>query len=222
MRLPRAESTGESAHRHPVFAMGYAALAHLAERGALSRIRSRVLAEAAGRLLVLGAGQGHDLMHLPSAVTEVLAVEPDPAMRKLGHRRLANSPVPAYYVSAVAEALPLPDASVDTALAALVLCSVDDPAQAARELRRVLRPGGVLLVLEHVRATDGSALGWLQDRVDPAWARVSGGCHLDRRTRAVLDGAGFDTSGVRDRHLAKLMPLLDRALQGSALSSPGS
>lgn len=214
-----ASTNGESrerAHHHPVFARGYALLANLAERGELARIRSQVLARAHGRLLVLGAGQGHDLAHLPAGVSEVLAVEPDPAMRRLGKGRLALAPVPAYYLSAVAEQLPLPDSSIDAALAALVLCSVRDPARAASELRRVLRPNGVLLVLEHVRAEPGSLTGWLQERVDPAWRHLSGGCHLSRPTRAVLEQAGFDTSQVVDRHLAKLMPLIDRALQGPA------
>ncbi|HUK70595.1 MAG TPA: class I SAM-dependent methyltransferase [Streptosporangiaceae bacterium] len=206
----------ERAHRHRAFAWSYAALAHVAERTSMARLRTGTLAAAHGRLLVLGAGQGHDLAHLPAAVTEVIAIEPDPSMRRLGRRRAAAAPVPAYYVGGLAEQLPLPDASVDTALAALVLCSVRDPGQSARELRRVLRPEGLLLVLEHVRAADGSRLGRLQDRVDPLWRYLSGGCHLDRRARQVLEEAGFDTAGVRDRHLAKVLPLLDPAVQGVA------
>lgn len=211
------ERRGERAHHHPAFALFYAGFARLAERASLARLRRETLADATGRLLVLGAGQGHDLAHLPTAVTEVVAVEPDPAMRRLGRRRLAGVRVPAWYVGAAAERLPLADGSVDTALAALVLCSVGDPDRAAAELRRVLRPGGRLLVLEHVRAADGSRLSRLQDRTDRTWGRVSGGCHLNRRTREVLERAGFDTSGVRDRHMAKAMPLADPGLQGHAV-----
>lgn len=206
----------ERAHRHPAFAVFYAGFARVAERASLARLRARTLADARGRLLVLGAGQGHDLAHLPPAVTEVIAVEPDPAMRRLGRRRLARARVPAWYVGAAAERLPLADGSVDTALAALVLCSVHDLEAAARELRRVLRPDGQLLVLEHVRAAEGSVLATAQDRLDTGWGVLSGGCHLNRRTREALGAAGFDTSGVRDRHLAKALPLIDPGLQGVA------
>jgi SAM-dependent methyltransferase len=216
---------GERAYRHRVFAVGYAAVAHLTGRASMDRLRAETLATARGRLLLVGAGQGHDLPHLPPAVTEVVAVEPDPTMRRLGRARLARSRVPAVYIGAAAERLPLADASVDTAAAALVLCSVRDPYRAAAELRRVLRPDGLLLVLEHVRGPSGSRTGRWQDRIDPLWWRLFGGCHLDRPTRAVLDAAGFDTSDVRDRHLARLVPLLDPAVQGVARpagrTSPG-
>ena len=117
---------------HPWFARFYTAFAHVAERASLARLRARTLADARGRLLVVGAGQNHDLLHLPPAVTEVVAVEPDATMRRLGRHRLATIGVPAWAVGAVAERLPLADDSVDTVLCALVLCSVDDPDAAAR------------------------------------------------------------------------------------------
>jgi SAM-dependent methyltransferase len=119
-------------------------------------------------------------------------------------------------VAGTAEALPVPDASIDTVVCTLVLCSVDDPEAAARELHRVLRPDGRLLLLEHVRA-ESARLARLQDRCDLVWGRLSGGCHLTRDTRAVLIRAGFDDTGVRERHLGKLMPLLDRAIAGVAV-----
>jgi ubiquinone/menaquinone biosynthesis C-methylase UbiE len=209
--------TGERAHHHPVFARFYSALAHAAERTTFAKLRRRTLSSAHGRLLIVGAGQGHDLAHLPGSVTQVVAVEPDPAMRRLGQHRVAAAGVPAAYVGAVAERLPLADDSVDTVLCTLVLCSVHDLAAAAAEFRRVLRPGGRLLVLEHVRAPDGTRVAALQDRLDGVWGHVSGGCHLNRRTREALEGAGFDTSGVRDRHITKAVPLIDPGLEGVAV-----
>ncbi len=209
---------GEQAHHHPVFARFYSGLARVAERTTFARIRANTLASAHGRLLIVGAGQGHDLAHLPPTVTQVIALEPDPTMRRFGGHRIASSPVPASYVAAVAEQLPLSDASVDTILCALVLCSVHDLSAAAAELQRVLRPGGLLLVLEHVRAADGSRVGAWQDQLDRVWGKVSGGCHLNHRTRQALEDAGFDTSGVRDRHLMKALPLTDPGLQGVAIS----
>ncbi|MFP4149881.1 MAG: class I SAM-dependent methyltransferase, partial [Nitriliruptoraceae bacterium] len=98
-------------------------------------------------------------------------------------------------VDAVAEALPLPDASVDVAIATLVLCTVSDPELAVAELRRVLRPGGELLVLEHVASHQPGRLR-LQHAITPAWKVVARGCHLDRDTRATLATGGFDVSDV--------------------------
>ncbi len=210
---------GEQAHHHPVFARFYSGLARLGERTTFARIRASTLASARGRLLIVGAGQGHDLAHLPPAVTRVVAVEPDPMMRRLGRDRVTAAPVPTSYLGAVAERLPLADASVDTILCTLVLCSVHDLSAAAAELRRVLRPDGELLLLEHVHAGEGTRVGALQDRLDPAWGKVSGGCHLNRRTRQALERAGFDTTGVRDRHLARALPLVDPGLHGVAVSA---
>ncbi len=202
---------------HPTFATFYAGLARAAERGSMARLRRKTLAPARGRLLIVGAGQGHDLAHLPAAVTSVVALEPDAAMRRWGAKRVASAAVPTSYLAGTAEQLPLADGSVDTVLCTLVLCSVDDLDAAAAEFRRVLAPGGSLLVLEHVRAAGRPRVASLQDRVDPLWGRFSGGCHLNRDPVASLQQAGFDTSGVTDRHLAKFMPLLDPAVLGVAV-----
>jgi ubiquinone/menaquinone biosynthesis C-methylase UbiE len=216
----------ESSHRHPVFAPLYAALVAAGERGTLGRWRREALAGARGRLLVVGVGPGRDLDHVPPAVTEVVAVEPNPAMRRYAAPRVASlreRGVRAGLVSAVGEALPLPDRSVDCALVSLVLCSVDEPAAVVAELRRVLVPGGPLLVLEHVRA-DGGRLARVQDRLDPAWVRLAGGCHTNRRTREVLEAGGFETSGVGDVALRAGLPHLAPHLLGVALApvDPGS
>jgi ubiquinone/menaquinone biosynthesis C-methylase UbiE len=129
---------------------------------------------------------------------------------------VAEARVPVAVLAAVGERLPLAPASVDSVLLSLVLCSVDDPAVVLAEIRRVLRPAGRLLLLEHVRASEGSKLGLLQDVIDPVWSRVAGGCRPNRRTRAQLDSAGFDTSSVDDVTIGSSLPLLAVHLCGVA------
>lgn len=183
---------------HPIFAVAFAAVAAVGERTGYGSRRAEALAEARGRLLIVGLGPGYDLAHLPTGVTDVVAVEPEPSMRAYSARRIRRAQVPTRLVAATGEALPLRNASVDAALVALVLCSVSDPAMVVAELRRVLRPGGTLHVLEHVHASPASRLRSWQDRLDPTWSRLAAGCHLTRDTRQLLVDAGFDTAQLRD------------------------
>lgn len=180
------------------FAFVYGGVARMGELTGFGRRRAQALTGARGRLLIVGLGPGHDLAHLPVGVAEVVAVEPDASMRARAAIRADRTAVPTRLVGAMAEALPLPDDCVDSALVALVLCSVADQAAAARELHRVLRPDGTLHVLEHVHAAPGTRLRRWQDRLDPVWSRVAAGCHLTRDTRHVLTTAGFDTTQVHD------------------------
>lgn len=198
------------AHDHPVFSRVYGVVSAVGERTGLGEVRARVLAPATGRLLVVGLGPGHDLDHLPPAVTSVVAVEPSEPMRHAAVPRVEaarSRGVEVEVVDAVAEALPLPDRSVDSVLVAYVLCTVEDVDAALGELRRVLRPGGVVCVLEHVRATPGSWTGRLQRAVSPWWPYVTGGCHADRDTRAALVAAGFDDGDLRDVTMANVPPV---------------
>lgn len=213
----------EADHHHPTFVRFYAPLVAVGEHLTLGRWRSEVLATATGRLLVVGLGPGRDLAHLPPAVTSVVAVEPDPAMRRRAAGRagaVRRHGMPVSLVGADAAALPLAAASVDTVLCALVLCSVHDVPAALAEIRRVLRPDGRLLVLEHVRASEGSRLGAVQERVDPLWARLAGGCHLDRRTVAALGGAGFDVTTLHDRSFRAGVPLCVPHVVGVSRTAP--
>lgn len=204
------------AGNHPVFAPLYNALAWAGERTTLGNWRSEALRPATGRLLIVGLGPGYDLAHLPATVTEVVAVEPAAAMRRIAGRRVLPDGPPISLVGGIGEQLPLADASVDSALCALVLCSVTDPVAVVTEIGRVLRPGGVLCVLEHVRAGEGTLLGRLQDRAAPAWSRVAGGCQPHRRTREAISAAGFDTSELANRTMHLNVPLLVPHLIGLA------
>lgn len=184
------------------------------ERGRLGAVRQELLAGAAGHVLDLGAGTGANLPHLGAGVDRVTAIEPDAGMARRLRRRAAEVDVEVEVIDATAEALPLAAGSVDVAVATLVLCTVANPAVAVAELRRVLRPEGVLVVVEHV--ADGDARrARLQQGLTPVWRRVAGGCHLDRNTRALLEAGGFDTSGVAPWQLSLRGPTVP-ALRGTA------
>lgn len=215
MRASRSGSASVSppadvASDHPVFTRAYGVLAGLGERAGLGDLRRRVLAPARGRLLIIGLGPGHDLDHLPDSVTSVVALEPSESMRAAARGRVAATVrrgVQVEVVDAMAEAIPLPDDSVDAVLVAYVLCSVEDPAAALVEIRRILRPDGTLHVLEHVRARPRSLIRVIQAAVAPAWPRLAGGCRVDRDTGALLEGAGFDLSEITRTSLVTLPPV---------------
>ncbi len=173
---------------HRLFAAVYDRLNGQAERTWLGSRRAGLVAQAGGDVLEIGAGTGANLGHYRDA-TRVMAAEPDPAMRARLARHLSRAMVPVEVADAPAERLGFPDESFDTVVSTLVLCSVVDPDAALAEIRRVLRPGGRLLVLEHVRG-EGRRARW-QDRVTPLWRRVGAGCHPNRDTGAAIVRAGF-------------------------------
>ena len=209
-------------YAHPVFATVYGVVAALLEHGEVGRVRSRLLAGVTGRLLIVGAGPGHDLDHVPAAVSHVIALEPGAPMLRRARPRAAalrDRGASVALVAGVAEELPLPDASVDAVLCAFVLCSVTDPGRALAEVRRVLRPGGRLLLLEHVRGPQGSLLARVQDRVDPWWHRVAGGDSVTRDTGSLVRAAGFDDVGLAHRWMVNF-PLCAYHLVGAARRPP--
>jgi ubiquinone/menaquinone biosynthesis C-methylase UbiE len=159
------------------------------ERAGLRERRRRLLTELEGEVLEIGAGTGLGLRHYERAA-RVVAVEPDRYMREQLGTKLADARVPVEVVDGKAEALPFPDASFDAVVSMLVLCSVEDPATALAEVRRVLRPGGRLVLIEHVRG-DG-LLGRAQDLLAPLHRLVAGGCRPNRRTADAVRRAGFE------------------------------
>ncbi len=167
----------------------YDAVMWLFERAAVGDWRRRLAAAASGRVLEIASGTGAQFRwYAPDA--EVTALEPDASMRGRARRRAARAAALVTVVDGRAEQLPFADASFDAAVSAFALCTVTDPAAALAELRRVLIPGGMLLLLEHVH------LQWepgraLQSIATPAWAGVAGGCRLDRDTVRSAQEAGF-------------------------------
>lgn len=176
----------------------------LLERSRLRAWRAWLAGGARGRTLDLGAGTGRNLPLLPSGARGVAV---DRHRDALDRARRRSPAVP--LVVARAEALPFRDGVFDTVLCGLVLCSVDEPAAALGEIRRVLRPGGDLRLLEHVRHR--GLLGALQDLVQPAWTAISGGCRPNRETEAAVAGAGFEEVPGTRRAAGSMRRLAARA-----------
>jgi len=153
------------------------------------------LAHATGRLLIVGLGPGTDLKFVPPAVTSVAAVEPVAAFRRNAARLALRHGIAADIVDGTGESIPFLDNSFDSVHIGLVLCSVDDVAATLSEIRRVLKPGGLLVVLEHVRGE--GATGRLQDLIAKPWSWMAAGCEPNRRTVDSIAAAGFDTAGLR-------------------------
>jgi ubiquinone/menaquinone biosynthesis C-methylase UbiE len=194
----------------------YDLLAGRAERAGIAERRHDLLAGLEGDVVEIGAGTGASLPHYELA-RRVVAIEPDASMaRRLPHR-LEEAKVPVEVVTARAEKLPFPDENFDAAVAAFVLCSVDDPQAVLAEARRVLRPGGKLVLLEHVRG-DGRTGRW-QDRITPLHRKMAGNCHLNRDTRATVVAAGFDATAVERTHLPGTHALVRPGIQGVAIKT---
>lgn len=159
-------------------------------RGGAER-RRQLLDGLSGRVVEVGAGSGVSFAHYPIAVTELIAVEPEPSLRERARRAAESAPVPVTVIDGTAERLPLEDASVDAVVLAGVLCSVADPDVALRELARVVRPGGEFRFYEHVLARN-ARLATLQRLLDASvWPRLFGGCHLTRDTAQALARSPF-------------------------------
>jgi ubiquinone/menaquinone biosynthesis C-methylase UbiE len=183
-------SDGAGQVRHPLFARAFArGVDQMDERGAAGH-RRRLVAGLAGRVVEIGAGTGANFRHYPSSVSEVLAAEPEPYLRERALAAAAAAALPITVVDAVADRLPLDDASCDAAVASLVLCSVGDQAAALAEIRRVLRPGGELRFYEHVCSTNAGRAR-AQRALDIVWPRFGGGCHAGRDTLRAISDAGF-------------------------------
>lgn len=199
-----------------MFARCYNVRARLAERGELGQRRRALLGGAAGLALEVGAGTGENFKHYGAPVTAVVAVEPDPTMIRMAARRVREAGVPVHLVRACGEDLPFRDQVFDTVVVTLVLCSVDDPARTLEELWRVLRPGGRLLFLEHVRASSKRLARW-QDRLERPWGALTGGCHPNRATLDAIRNAGFETDDVEGFDLRPGIPLVHPHIQGAAV-----
>lgn len=166
-------------------------LLHTAMRqNALLPFRTRVAGAAEGRVLEIGIGSGLNLPLYGMGVSEVVGVDPSPALLSRADAAAGRCRAPVALVEGSAEALALEDRSFDTVVTTWSLCTIPDAGQALAEVRRVLRPGGVILFVEHGRAPELGVARW-QDRLDPIWTRIAGGCHLNRAMDVLLTEAGF-------------------------------
>ena len=201
-----------------LFAALYDRMTRDAERAGLAELRAQLLAGAHGAVLELGAGTGSNLEHYPEAVTELVLTEPSEHMARRLRDKVAASPRTAEVVNAPAERLPFEEGRFDTVAATLMLCTADDPAAALRETARVLRPGGQLLFLEHVRADDPGLARW-QDRLEGVWGYVAAGCHPNRDTLATIEACGFAVGVVERGRVPKAPSLVKPLVSGRATRS---
>jgi len=159
--------------------------------GRIHAERAKIVPAAEGVIVEIGIGSGHNLsLYRPGQVKQVIGVEPQPEMLRLGEKAFAGAPVPVELRQGVAEDLPLDDNSADTAVVTFTLCSVAEAEQALAELRRVLKPTGRMLILEHGLSDDAAVARW-QNRIDPVWTRLAVGCHINRPMISLVEAAGF-------------------------------
>jgi ubiquinone/menaquinone biosynthesis C-methylase UbiE len=157
-----------------------------------ARVRSEVIPRAQGVTLEIGIGSGLNLPFYSSGVTRLYGVDPSPELQALARKRAEEaSRSLELFLQSAEERLPLQDRSVDTVVCSWSLCSISEPLRALREARRVLRPSGELLFVEHGRAPAGSVRAW-QDRLNPIWKRFAGGCNMNRPTDELIRAAGFE------------------------------
>lgn len=168
------------------------------ERLGMDARRQELVAGARGRTLEIGAGTGANIAHYPDEVDELILAEPFEPMRRRLERKLRESGRSASTLDASAEAIPLEDASLDTVVSTLVLCTVDFPDRALGEIARVLRPGGQFLFVEHVRSHSPRTARW-QDRLETPWRHFAAGCRCNRDTIASIRAAGFLTEHDDER-----------------------
>src|ERR1700744_5254436 len=204
------------------FALTYDRQMARTEQAGLHACAERRLASTSGDVLEIGGGTGANLACYGPAVTTLTITEPQPPMlRRLEASARSRWPS-ARILRAPAEDLPFDDGSFDVAVSTLVLCGVDDQPQALRELRRVLRPGGRLLFMEHVRAEDGERLARWQDRMRPIGVRMAHGCRCNRRTVDGIRNAGFELLDLERDEMKHVPPFVRPLVVGAAATRVGN
>jgi ubiquinone/menaquinone biosynthesis C-methylase UbiE len=170
----------------------------------LAPYRQRAVSQAEGRVLEIGAGSGLNLPFYTVGVTEILGLEPHPKLRDLARGRQCGALWTT--VEGSAEAIPLDDASVDTVVSTWTLCSIPGVAQALAEARRVLKPGGKLLFVEHGLAPDAGVRRW-QHGLTPVWQRLAGGCRVNRPIPELVRQAGFEITRLQTGYMQGPRPM---------------
>jgi ubiquinone/menaquinone biosynthesis C-methylase UbiE len=177
--------------------------------------RATLVPRASGAVLEVGIGSGLNLPFYSTSVTRLVAVDPSQALLSMARRKTAGLGFPVDLRCESAEALSLAERSIDTIVMTFTLCSIPEPVRALREMRRVLRPGGRLLFVEHGLSPDSGVRRW-QERLNPVWNRLAGGCNLNRKIDALLVGSGFRVVELREAYLPGPRPLT-YTYEGSAV-----
>lgn len=186
-----------------------------AERAGMSEHRRRLIAQARGDVLELGAGTGLNLPHYPATIDSLVVTEPQSDMAERLRSRLASLDRDAEVVRAPAGALPFDDESFDTVVVTLALCTVPEPGEALTEARRVLRPDGALLFLEHVRSEQPGLARW-QDRLHGPWKAFADGCNCNRDVVAHIEDAGFAVVSSEHERWRRMPPIVQPLVSGVA------
>ncbi|HYL98261.1 MAG TPA: class I SAM-dependent methyltransferase [Blastocatellia bacterium] len=173
----------------------------------IARLRAAWIPQARGDVLEVGIGSGLNLRFYSSDVKRVYGVEPSRELQRMARKRAVGQPVNVKFLSQSAEEpLPFPDESMDTVVMTWTLCSIPNPPEALAQMRRVLKPGGKLIFIEHGRAPDRGVAVW-QDRLTPTWKRIGGGCHLNRKVDELITQAGFQITELKTFYLPGLHPM---------------
>jgi len=188
-----------------------------AEEAGLREMRRNVTAGARGRVLEVGAGTGLNLELYPLDVSDLTLVEPDPHMVKQLRKRVADLGSAAQVVEAPGEKLPFEDDSFDSVVVTLVLCTVPSPTATLAEIKRVLKPDGQFLFMEHVRSPEPGLAKW-QDRLEKPWRFLGDGCHCNRDTESAIEAAGFQLNDVEHPELPKAPSIVRPMTQGRAVA----
>lgn len=199
-----------------LFASLYDLFFRAAERDGMAARRKDLLSNARGRVLEIGAGTGLNVDSYPEALDRLVLTEPSEPMAKRMKERVAASPLNPEVLIATAEALPFEDASFDTIVSTLVLCTVPDPAATLTELQRLLAPGGQLLLLEHVRSDQPASAKW-QDRLETPWRLYGNGCFCNRDTVSMVESAGFSWDELEHGRVPHAPPIIKPLIQGRAV-----
>jgi ubiquinone/menaquinone biosynthesis C-methylase UbiE len=166
-----------------------------------TRLRAGWIPQARGEVLEIGVGSGLNLPFYSPEVKHIYGVDPSIGLQRMARERAAGQPVEVEFVSQSAEEpIALADESMDTIVMTWTLCSIPDPAKALQQMKRVLKRSGRLIFIEHGRAPDPRVATW-QDRLTPAWKRIGGGCHLNRKIDELIAGAGFQITDLRTFYL---------------------
>lgn len=172
-----------------------------------ARVRADWVPHARGDVLEVGIGSGLNLPFYSAEVQRIYGVDPSPELQKMARKRMAGQAIKVEFLSQSAEdGLPLSEASIDTVVITWTLCSIADPPKALQQMRRVLRPSGRLIFVEHGRAPDSAVRVW-QDRLTPVWKRIGGGCHLNRKIDELVVQAGFQIDELRTTYLPGPRPM---------------
>ena len=169
-------------------------------------LRATWVSQARGDVLELGMGSGLNLPFYTAGVRRVRGIEPSLAMQRLARARLRPDRTVDFLSQSADETLPISDASIDTVVSTWTLCTIPDAMGALREMRRVLRPDGRFIFVEHGHSPDASVVGW-QNRLNPVWNRIGGGCNLNRKIVDLIEGAGFRIAELKTEYLPGPRPL---------------